>query len=93
MGAILNVQIIALLFPLTVHKYVYPPVSKVHAGSFRVSVIHRTLTWTTGSLTCVCDHVTMSALEYIFVFCCMPSASASVHEMEVAYDNYVLRRL
>ena len=22
-------------------------------GSFRVSVIHRTLTWTTGSLTCV----------------------------------------
>ena len=23
---------------------------------FRVSVIHRTLTWTTGSLTCVCDH-------------------------------------
>ena len=26
---------------------------KVHAGSFRVSVIHRTLT---GSLTCVRDH-------------------------------------
>ena len=25
-------------------------------GSFRVSVIHRTLTWTTGSLTCVRDH-------------------------------------
>ena len=33
----------ALLFP-------------VHAGSFRVSVIHRTLTWTTGYLTCVRDH-------------------------------------
>ena len=28
----------------------------VHAGSFRVSVIHQTLTWTTGSLTCICDH-------------------------------------
>ena len=27
--------------------------SKVHAGSCRVSEIHRTLTWTTGSLTCV----------------------------------------
>ena len=25
---------------------------KVHAGYFRVSVIHRTRTWTTGSLTC-----------------------------------------
>ena len=29
---------------------------KVHAGSVRVSIIHRTLTWTTGSLTCVRDH-------------------------------------
>ena len=26
------VQIIARLFPFTVHKYIYPPVSKVHAG-------------------------------------------------------------
>ena len=34
----------------------YPSVSKVNAGSFRVSVIHRTMTWTTGSLTCVRDH-------------------------------------
>ena len=25
----------------------------VHAGSLRVSIIHRTLTWTTGSFTCV----------------------------------------
>ena len=25
----------------------------VHAGSFRVSVVHRTLAWTTGSLPCV----------------------------------------
>ena len=30
--------------------------SKVHAGSFRVFAIHRTLTWTTGSLTCVLDY-------------------------------------
>ena len=29
---------------------------KAHAGSFRVSTIHRTLTWTTGSLTCVREH-------------------------------------
>ena len=28
----------------------------VDAGSFRVSVIHWTLTWSTGSLTCVRDH-------------------------------------
>ena len=26
---------------------------KAHAGSFRVCIIHRTLTWTTGSLACV----------------------------------------
>ena len=32
------------------------PVLQVYAGSFRVSVIHRTPTWTTGSLTCVRDH-------------------------------------
>ena len=30
------------LFKLTVLKYIYPSVSKVHAGSFRVSVINRT---------------------------------------------------
>ena len=30
--------------------------NKVHAGSFLVSVIHQTLTWTTGSLMCVRDH-------------------------------------
>ena len=28
----------------------------MHAGSFHVSVIHRTPTWTTGYLTCACDH-------------------------------------
>ena len=41
---------------MAVQKYIYPSVSKVHAGSFCVSVIHQTLTWTTGSLTCVQDH-------------------------------------
>ena len=34
-------QIVTLLFAFTVQKYIYPHVSKVHAGSFRVSVIHR----------------------------------------------------
>ena len=29
---------------------------KVHAGSFRVSITHRTLTWTTGYLTCAPAH-------------------------------------
>ena len=33
-----------------------PIVVQVHAGSFRVSVIHQTLTWITGSLTCVRGH-------------------------------------
>ena len=32
------------------------PVLQVHAGPFRISVIHWTLTWTTGSLTCIRDH-------------------------------------
>ena len=37
--------------------YVHSPyISKVNAGSVRVSVIHRTLTWTTGSLPCLRDH-------------------------------------
>ena len=53
---LLFMQTIALLFPFTVHKYIYPPISKVHAGSFRVFVIHQTLTRTTGSLTCVRDY-------------------------------------
>ena len=42
----------------------YPPLInyKVHAGSFRVSVIRRTLTWPTGCLTCVRHHL------YAFVY-------------------------
>ena len=54
--ALLNVQRITLLLTFNVQKYIYPPVSKDHAGSFCVSVIHRTLTRTTGSLTCMQDH-------------------------------------
>ena len=37
-----------LLFELIVQKYIYISVSKMHAGFFRVSVIHRTTTWTTA---------------------------------------------
>ena len=37
-------------------RYPTPINYKVHAGSFRVSIIQRTLTWTTGSLTCVRNH-------------------------------------
>ena len=55
MGAI-KVHMFTHLFPLTVQKCIYVPVSNMHAGSFRVFVIHRTPTWTTGSLTCVRDH-------------------------------------
>ena len=29
---------------------------QVLAGSFRVPIVHRTLTWTAGWLTCVRDH-------------------------------------
>ena len=32
------------------------PVLPVHAGSLHVSIIHRTLTWTTWSFTCERDH-------------------------------------
>ena len=32
------------------------PVLQVIAGSFRISVIHRTLTWTTDSLASIRDH-------------------------------------
>ena len=62
-----SVQIIILLFPFTVQKYIYHPVSKVHSGSFCVSIIHRNLTWTTGSLTCVCDH-SCACIQYIYIY-------------------------
>ena len=37
-----------------VQMYIYPSVKCIR--SFCVSAIHQTLTWTTGSSTCVCDH-------------------------------------
>ena len=42
--ALLRAQITTLLFELMYRStYMYPSASKVHAGSVRVSVIHRTL--------------------------------------------------
>ena len=32
------------------------PILQVYTGSFCVSVIYQTLTWTTGSWSCLCDH-------------------------------------
>ena len=54
---------------LTVQKYFFfnPSVSTVHAWSFRVPVIHRTLSWpTTGSLTCECNHWILCVRIYIY---------------------------
>ena len=58
--ALLSVQIIRhfptiYIFCTEVHLS-FCTVSKVHAGSFRASVIHRTLIKTTGTLTYVRDH-------------------------------------
>ena len=41
----------------TATESIYPALIsyKEHAGPFRVSIIHRSLTWTTGSLTCERD--------------------------------------
>ena len=36
---------------------------EMYAGSLRVSVIHRTLTWTTGSITCVRDHAGVGHID------------------------------
>ena len=55
--ALLNVQI-TRHYP-TIYIYsteVHLSICKVHVGSFRVSVIHRTLTWTSRFLSCVTDH-------------------------------------
>ena len=47
-----------VLFTFTVHKYIYH-------WSFCVSVIHRTLTWTTGSLIYAYVIILMCAYIYI----------------------------
>ena len=52
---------------------------QVHAGSFRVCVIHGNLTWTAGSLTCVRD------LPYAFVYTRelgTPTASQHIFDSE-----------
>ena len=48
----------SFLFRLSGHnqRADYSATFPIHAGSFRVYVVHRTLTWTTWSLTCVRDH-------------------------------------
>ena len=53
--ALLNVQIITL-FTVCTEVHLSSCQLKVHAGSFCASIIHQTLTWTTGSLTCAHDH-------------------------------------
>ena len=57
-------------------------------GYFNVSIIHRTLTWTTGSLTCVCD-----------LFACVDTRGTSVYSLirrtfvESAQDSGLLGSL
>ena len=53
--ALLNVQIITLQATINLHL-LYRSTFILHTGSFDVSVIHQTLTWTVGSLMCVHDH-------------------------------------
>ena len=58
--ALLSVHITRLVtlpyyYIYRVQKYIYPSGSKVLAGSFRVSVIHRSQTWTAGSFKCILD--------------------------------------
>ena len=60
----LTLQFHALYYPFRGIQAAFPgygyssryPVLQVHAGSFDVSIIHWTLTWTAGSLTYVRDH-------------------------------------
>ena len=55
--ALLRVPITRLVtLPYCIETTFYPSVSKVHTGCFRVSIIHRTLIWTTGFLACIHDH-------------------------------------
>ena len=56
------------------------PVLQVHAGSFRVSIIHQTLTWTTWSLTCVRDQ--FYACVYTQGLQGTPAASQQIFDSE-----------
>ena len=51
----------------TESRYPTPTNCKVHAGSSRVSIIYRPLTWTTGSLTCVRDHSCACVYTRVYV--------------------------
>ena len=60
------------------------PVLQVHAGSFRVSVIHRTLTWTTWALTCV----RVVILVHVYTHGgCMGTSTASQHNIILTRKN------
>ena len=48
------------------HEQRYPVLQVHAAGSFRVSVIHRTLTWTTGSFK-LPNLIEMSLIEFILL--------------------------
>ena len=65
-----------LLFQFTVQKY--PPDSKVNAGSVRVSVIHQTLTWTTGSLTCVRSYACLLCISPVLRFHPPPAGTFNI---------------
>ena len=56
----------------------FPPLInyKVHAGSFRVSVIYQTLIWTTGSLMCV------RACVYTQGLCTLTASQHNIFDLE-----------
>ena len=56
---------------------------QVHAGSCRVSIIYRTLTWTTGSLTCVRDHFCACVFTRGFIVVRLPSMVKQVTKRHV----------
>ena len=56
---------------------------KVHAGSFCVSVIHQTPTWTTGSLMCTRDHS----------YACVYTQGGWVHRQRVSTTFFTLKKL
>ena len=50
-------------------------------GYFVVSIIHRTLTWTTGSLTCVCDPLAYAYTRGASVYNIHPKDFCSLHRI------------
>ena len=56
--ALLNVHIITLLFPFTVQKYIYPPVSKVHAGSVHICNLPQ-------GQNCTCSNATYAKATFL----------------------------